>query len=386
LHHSLRRAVVLPPLRRARRSADGARRNTVFTNACCTDFVHRVVVVLAALGAALALTAGSAAPAPGGDVSYAYGARSEAPAMRLQSGQLFPGFTGGPVTAADGETVNVYVQDELLAADPGVPQRFADLLASLLHGSELSTLTLDLATLDRVRQICGFGALGCYSPRAMTIVAIGEDLRSIAARSVVTHEYGHHLANSRTNDPWPAVDWGTKRWASYVNICKRAKGGELFPGDEAEHYQFNPGEDFAENYRVLNERRAGVPEMPWQVVDASLYPDQPALDLLAQDITTPWTGPTTSTVRSSFGPRATGRGFRIQTPLDGNFTATLRSPAGARFTLRVVDLATGGQLAYAATATPTKTVSLQICGERTLQLQVKRVRGSGPFTLTFSQP
>jgi hypothetical protein len=347
--------------------------------------VHRVVVLLAALGAALALTAGTATTATG-PASYAFGARDEAPAIRLQSGQQLPGFTGGPVTAADGETVTVYVEDALLAEDPGVPQRFADLLASLLHGSELSTLTLNLATLDRVSQICGFGALGCYSPRAMTIVAIGEDLRSVAARSVVTHEYGHHLANSRSNDPWPAVDWGTKRWASYANICKRSKNGELFPGDERQNYQFNPGEDFAENFRVLNERRAGVPEMPWQVVDASLYPDQAALDALAQDIASPWTAPTSSTVRSTLGPRATGRGFRIQSPLDGAFTATLRSPAGSRFTLRVVDLATGGQLAYSPAATTTKSVSFQICGERTLQIQVKRVRGSGPFTLSFSQP
>jgi hypothetical protein len=319
-------------------------------------------------------------------VSYAFGARDQTPAMQLRGGQAFPGFTGGPVTAADGETVTIYVQDELLAADPGVPQRFADLLASLLHGPELSKLTLDLATVDRVRQICGVGALGCYSPRAMTIVAIGQDLPRVAARSVVTHEYGHHLANNSSNDPWPATDWGTKRWASYENICRRSKNGELFPGDEEQNYQLNPGEDFAENYRVLNERRAGVPELPWQIVDASLYPDQAALDTLAQDIASPWAGPTSSTVRSTFGPRSVGRGFRIQTPLDGVFTATLRSPAGARFTLRVVDLATGAQVAYSADAARTKSVSFQLCGERTLQLQVKRVRGSGPFTLTFSQP
>jgi hypothetical protein len=347
--------------------------------------VRRLVVVFTVLVAALVPSAAAGSPAPG-PATYAFWARDQAPATELQRGQQLPGFTGGPVTAADGETVTVYVEDALLAADPGVAQRFADLLASLLHGPELSTLTLNLASLDSVGQICGFGALGCYSPRALTIVAIGEDLPSVAARSVVTHEYGHHLANSRSNDPWPAVDYGTKRWASYTNICKRSKGGELFPGNEGQNYQFNPGEDFAENFRVLNERRAGVPELAWQVVDPSLYPDQTALDLLTQDITTPWTGPTTTTVRSTLGPRATGRGFRIQTPLDGNFTASLRAPAGSRFTLRVVDLATGGQLAYSTAATTTKSVAFQVCGERTLQVQVKRVRGSGPFTLTLAQP
>jgi hypothetical protein len=346
--------------------------------------VRRLAAFLLVCGvAAVAATTATAERAP---AIYAYALRDQAPNVVLRKGQTLPGFTGGPVTAADGETVSIYVEDELLAADPGVPQRFADLLASLLHGPELSTLTLHLATLDRVRQVCGASALGCYSGRALAIVAIGEDLRSVAARSVIIHEYGHHLANSRSNEPWPAVDWGTKRWASYENICKRSKSGELFPGDEDRNYEFNPGEDFAETYRVLNERRAGVPEMPWQVVDESLYPDQTALDLVTQDVVSPWTGPTSATLLGNLGPRSTGRGFRIQTPLDGTFSATLRSPAGSRLTFRVVDLATGAQLAYSADATRTKSVSVQLCGERMLQLQVKRVRGSGPFSITVSQP
>ncbi len=89
-------------------------------------------------------------------------------------------------------------------------------------------------------------------------------------------------------------------------------------------------------------------------------------------------------MRGTFGPRATGRGFRLQTPLDGSFSATLRGPVNSRFTLRVVDLPTGSRLA--SSTTRTQSVSFQLCGQRSLQLQVKRVKGSGPFTLTVSQP
>jgi hypothetical protein len=345
--------------------------------------VRRALLIVGLFAGVLAGSAGTAAPA---STTYSFGARSERPAIVMRQGQTLPGFSGGPVTAANGETVTVYVQDKLLADDPGAPQRFADLLTTLVHGSELSKLTLNLATLDRVREICGFSALGCYSPRAMAIVALGQDLRTVAARSIVIHEYGHHVANNRSNDPWLAVDWGTKRWASYANICKRSKAGELFPGDEERNYELNPGEDFAETYRVLNERRLGVPEMSWQVVDPSLYPDQTALDLVAQDVTSPWTAVTTSTIRSTLGLRSTGRGFRIQTTLDGSFTATLRSPPNSRFTLRLVDLTTGAQLGYVADASRVKRVSYQLCGERSLQLQVKRLRGSGTFTLTVSRP
>ncbi len=102
---------------------------------------------------------------------------------------------------------------------------------------------------------------------------------------MITHEYGHHIAASRDNDPWPAVEWGTKRWASYLNVCRRSQAGQLFPGDEGDRYALNPGEAYAEDYRVLNERREGLPESAWTIVDQSLYPDQTALDLLAQDVT-----------------------------------------------------------------------------------------------------
>jgi hypothetical protein len=226
--------------------------------------------------------------------------------------------------------------------------------------------------------------LGCY--RDGRIVAIGENVQSATALSVVTHEYGHHLAASRDNDPWPAVDWGTKRWASYENVCRKSKTGELVPGDENRFYQLNSGEAFAEDYRVLNERRAGIPESAWQVVDQSLYPDQAALDLLAQDVSSPWTGTTTATYRAALTPRSSGRGFRLTTPLDGTFTATLTSSPKVRTALRIVDLTSGAVLAADASPLRVKTLGVTICGQRSLQVQVKRGSGSGPFTLALTQP
>jgi hypothetical protein len=349
--------------------------------------LRRLLIALPAAATFVALVLAGAAGARAPEAtSYAYGARGHAPQLTLRVGQAPApsGFTGGPVTAGDGEVVNVFVEDALLAADPNAGQRWANVLAGLLHGPEFSSVTVYFGTLDRVRQICGQGALGCYGNSRL--VAIGEDLRGVTAQSVVTHEYGHHIANSRLNDPWPAVDWGTKRWASYLNVCQRAQAGELVPGDEGSFYQVNPGEVFAEDYRVLNERREGLPEARWEVVDNSLYPDQTALDLLAQDVTTPWTGVTTMKYRVVIGPYASGRGFRIPTLLDGDFTATLTSPAKARFTMRVVDLNSHKVLAADATSLRTKTLSVPICGQRSLQVQVKRVSGSGTFSLAVSKP
>jgi hypothetical protein len=339
-------------------------------------------IVVAAVGVP-GSNAGAAAPAATG---HSFGARDQAPRISISRDDVPSDFSGGPVTATDGEAVTVYVQDSILSADPSAGQRWADFLAGLLHGPELARVTLLVATLDRVQQVCGVGALGCYNERSGTIVAINQDARGISATAVVSHEYGHHVANSRDNSPWPAVDWGTKRWASYLGVCAKAQKGELAPGDEGDRYELNPGEAFAEDYRVLNERRAGLPETPWRVVAPGLYPDQPALDALALDIATPWPGNTTASYKSSFGPRAIARGFRFVTPYDGNFTATLTGPPTARLSMRLVDVATGAVIPARAASARVQTANASICGQRLIQVQVKRLAGFGPSTLTVSKP
>ena len=345
--------------------------------------MRRAILVLVAAALALA-GAGIAGTRTDATPGYAYGTRGHAPNLAVRAGQVPAGFTGGAVTASDGESVNVYVEDPLLTADPNAVQHWADTLVSLLHGPEISTVTIYMATLDRIRQLCGEGALGCYGNGR--IAALGQDLDTVRAQSVLMHEYGHHIANSQVNDPWKAVDFGTKRWATYLNVCSRSQNGQLFPGDESRFYQLNPGEVFAEDYRVLNERRAGLPESAWQVVDETLYPDQTALDLLSQDVAQPWAGNTTTSYSVAIGPRASGRGFRISTPLDGSFVATLTVPAKAKLALRIADPATGKILASASSGLRVQSIPISVCGQRTLQVQVKRVSGSGTFTLAVSQP
>jgi hypothetical protein len=346
--------------------------------------VRRAVLLLLIVILALSAGAGAAGATPTATTTYAYGARSGSAAVAAKLAQAPAGFTGGVVTATDGEQVTVYVEDELAAVDPGMGQRWADMLTGLVHGPEISTISVYVATLARVQQTCGRDALGCYGSNRL--ITMADDLPGISARAVLTHEYGHHVADSRDNSPWQAVDYGPKRWATQVGVCSRAASGELAPGDESSRYTLNPGEAFAEDYRVLNERRDGLPETAWQVVDQSFYPDQATLDAVAADVTTPWTGPTTTTLRSSFTARATGRGFRLAAPLDGTFKVTLTSPKGGAFTLRLVDPAGGKVIGTAAGSQQVKSLETNVCGQRTLQVQVKRVHGAGAFTLTVSKP
>jgi hypothetical protein len=299
-----------------------------------------------------------------------------------------PGFSGGTYATPTGESVRVF-SSPAFAADPTSNQRWADFVDSMPHGPEISTVTIYLAPLDQVGTVCGLHTLGCYSPEDKVIFASGEDVPGRATvQSILAHEYGHHIANSRRNTPWSAEDYGTKRWATYENVCAKARTEKLFPGDEGDHYKLNSGEVFAETYRVYVEQKLGLPASPWIAVDAGLQPDAEALDLVAHDVADPWQGPTVTTRTGDFRAYAgDARTIRFGAPLDGVITLTLAAPAGAAFDAHLFDT-TGRKLLAQTTpgARAVKTIRYVACGERAFELRVLREHGFGSFTLQLSRP
>jgi hypothetical protein len=302
---------------------------------------------------------------------------------------LRPAYWGGPYTTPTGETVRVLASDAY-PVDETRTQGWANYVSSLVHGTELASLSLYLAPPDEVQSVCGRGALACYSPTEGSIVAPGDNPTvELSSEAIVAHEYGHHVAANRSNPPWAAVDWGTKRWASYVGVCAQTEAGEVFPGDERENYRLNPGEGFAEAYRVLNETRLGVAASPWTIVDDLFIPDAPALELIAQDVTQPWTARTVFEAKGRLSSTSTrARNVRMATPLDGNLRVTLRAPAKSSFTIALVDAKTGEQLARAATATAPRAARIDttVCGQRTLTARITAVKGSGTYRMTIARP
>jgi hypothetical protein len=246
------------------------------------------------------------------------------------------GFWGGDYQTPSGETVTVYASNSY-AIDPALGQRWADFLASLLRGSELSSVTALLATPDEIKGICGGFAVACYNARGGLVYAPGDDPSpDLSAEAVVTHEYGHHVAAHRSNAPWLALDWGPKRWASSMQVCAKARAGRLVPGAEDPiSYGINPGEGWAETYRVLNERRLGEPEAPWQIVSDSLYPDDAALTAAQQDVTAPWQTETRTTRIASLTRTTRARTYTIAAKLVGTLKVALRPSPGLRLTLDV---------------------------------------------------
>ena len=279
---------------------------------------------------------------------------------------VLPRAAGGPLgdipwaertyTASTGEAVDVSVSPSY-PADEAIGQRWAEFFASLLHGPELRLLKAYVASLAEVRAICGGGAVGCYGDDRLILT--DESAFGFSPQEVARHEYGHHIALHRSNAPWPASDWGPKHWATAARVCSRVRWHSAYPGDESLLYKLNPGEAFAEAYRVLVDTRLGETHPAWPLVDPSFYPDQAALDAVERDVVSPWSGSTAHVlhVRGRVWAR------RVTTPLDGTLTVRLTRPEAV-----VLTGADGHPMR--ATGRRGLTSTYQVCGERSVVIRV----------------
>jgi hypothetical protein len=295
-----------------------------------------------------------------------------------------PGWSGGSFRTSTGESVTVFVSASY-PPEQAPAQKWAEFFAGLPHGIELASVVVRVATPGEVTQLCGGAALGCYG--AHELIMPGEPFDGMAPEEVARHEYGHHIAANRANPPWQAADWGPKRWASAAGICQRSQRQTAFPGDDGSHYRLDPGEAFAESYRVLAERSAGATLATWGLVDGSFYPSPAALQAVERDVLSPWTRATTT--RSSARFRASGprrRLIPLATPLDGELTAELKLPPGRLDTLDLLG-ADGRVLARGLwSGTRTRRLSFVVCGQRRLSLRVTSAGLPGRFDLTVSRP
>ena len=301
---------------------------------------------------------------------------------RLQAARR-AGAWGGSVAASDGEVLQLFVSDSY-PVDPTVTQSLADFMVQLYHGDELAKAVVYVAPIDEVQSICGVGAGGCYDPGSENIVVPGDPLPDGTTKeTILVHELGHNLARNRLNPPWSTVDWGTKRWATAMNVCARTAAGTAIPGDEGANYRLNPGEALAESYRVLNFDKQAWPN--WTtlaplVVDPSFAPTPAALEGLKEDVLDPWTGPT---VTSWSGRVASaGRAARrvIATPLDGSFSVKLVGHAPQGASISIVDTRTGKLLVKGA-----RRAGTTVCGLRKLTLVVRAAK-TGSFSATYATP
>lgn len=349
-------------------------------------------LILPLLGAAVATAAAAASPATG---------RPDAPSVselsryrsftdsgltksRSQLALALPETTPYTETLSSGETVSIRLSKSAFGTtgDPTAARQWADFFDSLLHGSEISLIQIYLLTPGEISGICGRDALACYGGDQLFTPA--EDPASdLSAESVAAHEYGHHVAQHEVNTPWTAIDWGPKRWASAEQVCANERAGRFVPGaEDAQNYQLNPGEGWAETYRYLNEQRLGLPHAPWEIVSDAFFPTAASLAAAQLDVTTPWNGPTRVSLAGSVSKRAKTRTFTVQTPLDGTLSLSLQAAKGERVSFDLLSSST--RLVHRTGRT--LSASTRVCGQRTLRARVTRLAGSGRFSLAVSRP
>ena len=288
------------------------------------------------------------------------------------------------VLSRSGEAVKVSISPAY-ANETGAAQRWADFFASLLHGSELADLDAYIAPLREVEEICRGDAFGCYGGNHL--VVMGETNFGVTPQSVARHEYGHHIAAHRVNPPWVALDWGTKRWATAIGVCRRVASGFAFPGDEGANYSLNPGEAFAESYRVLIETNGTASGFDWPIVDPSFRPDAQSLAALREDVIHPWQTSSTTTIRGKFLRRSRTWSARVATPLDGDLRIQVSVPGGGADDVTLLSSDGRSELASGSwTSSGAKVVEYRVCGARSLKVRVRRGGAPARFSLRVTAP
>jgi len=267
------------------------------------------------------------------------------------------------------------------------PQRIADFVGTLLHGDEVSLLTVQLDTEYELGFDCGFGAEACYYAGEDKIVIGGYpevDHSGDPLEYVLAHEYGHHVAAHRKL-PSPfgaAVDWGTERWASLEHVCQGRRSGRLFPGDEGSHYYEDPGEAFAESFARY---RFPLAPVRWQWT-AALRPTAAAFRAIREDTLTPWRGRSTVVLSGRVPARGEGAAVEyLRTPLDG--TVSLR-PGSFRHGYALALRSRAGRLLrrFRSGSAPDR-LDYTVCGRSRLRLVISSTsRRSHPFRLLIERP
>ena len=210
----------------------------------------------------------------------------------------------------DGLSVEVEVSPAY-PANPAADQRLVDFLGSRSHGYELGTLRVYVGTPTEIGRLCGAeDAVACYATDEDRMYVPGESTHGVPVEYALTHEYGHHLASWRSNNPWDALDWGAKHWASEMRVCAHVARGRLFPGNQGAHYLRDPG-------------------APWQYASI-LRPDRGAYAAIRRDVQRPWTGPRSRTLRGRLGQGRSSRAYIVPMTLDGDVSVRFDAARGLK--------------------------------------------------------
>jgi hypothetical protein len=292
-----------------------------------------------------------------------------------------------PVGNGSDASVEIAVTDACRATCTAAdPQRIAAFLGTLIHGPEMSLLTVQLDTPSQLEFDCGFGAQACYYGTEDRMVINGNDTPAPDGASrefVIAHEYGHHVARHRESPrPFPpALDWGAPRWSSYEQICRLQQERVIFPGSFGIHYFRDPGEAFAEAFAVNRFPDGGL---PWRWPEA-LRPDAGAMRAIREDTLRPWSGRTALSLAGRLPSRRGPAVKAFRTPLDG--MVSLRPAGHRRLGVSVLDRAGRVLRSSRRGQDAGHRLNFTVCGQSRLRVAVQSFgRAGGAFKLQIQRP
>jgi hypothetical protein len=291
---------------------------------------------------------------------------------------------GGRYPTADGFQPTI-VLSPAYVPDRAFSQSLANFFGTLLHGDELNLLTVYVAPYDEMQADCGSSDVdSCYDTATETIHLVGDtppDGAPMAA--IAAHEYGHHIANNRDNSPWDAGAWGPKYWATDEGVCALTRAGLAFPGDEGDHYAVNPGEAWAETYRILN----GENPFSWPILDDLFEPNQKALEAARRDVLEPWGGNEYVDHTGRLSRHRRLKLYSMPVENDGTIDVSLRSRGSLDADLYLYKNGRARKpLAKSVRPGHRDRIEGSICGLRHIQVAVFRYKGSGSFTVRTALP
>jgi hypothetical protein len=173
-----------------------------------------------------------------------------------------------------------------------------------------------------------------------------------------------------------------------MDVCGRVARKQAYPGNEGANYDVNPGEAWAETYRLMDEQKAGITTATWRIIAQSFFPSGAALQAAERDVLQPWSAGRTAGFTRVFGKK-TKKVWLVRLPssLDGELRVSATVPNGGTHEVALVG-SNGRTVIRRAqwVGQRLKRLAGSVCGQRSLFIRVTQSGALGRVRVSAATP